>query len=134
VPELACRLEPVTAVPGAVVAVVRGVIDSKNVDSLGAEFTSAAAKGFRTVILDLRDIRYINSSGLAFLVNLSDFLSSRGGSLHLASAQPKVKVVFELMAVDRFFSLHASVDAAIAAVSKVRRAPRRVPSRLPAGR
>ena len=132
--ELACSLDPVTSAPGVAVAVLRGMIDPRNVESLGAAFSRAVAKGFRTIVVDLRDIRYITSSGLSFLVNLSDYLGSRGGSLHLANAQPKVKVVFELMAVDQFFRLHPTVDAALAAIAPTVRPARPRPRPVSSGR
>lgn len=129
--DVMCHLQAVKELPGVAVAVLRGMIDPRNVEALGASFAAASAKGYRTLVLDLADIRYLNSSGLSFLVNLSDVLAARGGSLHLANLQPKVKVVFELMAVDRFFSLNPSIEAALAAIARKRRVSRIRPSAQP---
>ncbi len=96
-PELSCRLTRIASMPGAAVAALRGSIDPRNLMSLQAALNGESGRRFHTLVFDLNEIRYINSAGLAYLVNLSDQLEARGGGLYLANAQPKVKLVFELM-------------------------------------
>lgn len=122
-PELLCQLQPVRSAPDIAVVALRGAIDPKNVMTLESALSAASGKGFRTLVLDLGEIRYINSAGLAYLVNLSDLMAARGGSLQLANAQPKVKVVFDLMGLTQFFKLYKTADAAVDAVAARRRPP-----------
>jgi anti-anti-sigma factor len=124
-PDLRARLQVVKTHPDIAVVTIHGSIDPRNLSSLETLLGAASGRGFRTVILDLADIRYINSAGLAYLVNLSDDLAARGGGLHLANPQPKVKVVFDLMGVSRFFKLYKSVDSAVAALAASRAARQR---------
>jgi len=112
-PDLRCRLQGVKGFPGFAVVAVQGSIDPRNLESLSASLAAARGRGYRTLVLDLAEIRYINSAGLSYLVNLSDILAARGGSLHLANPQPKVKVVFELMGITQFFKLHKTVQSAL---------------------
>lgn len=128
-PDLTCRVRSVKGFPEMAVVVLQGAIDPKNVTRLSGTLMAASGKGFRTLVLDLGEIRYINSAGLAYLVNLSDFLADRDGGLLLANPQPKVKVVFELMGITEFFKLHKSVDAAlgVAIAQERRRAPKARP-------
>jgi anti-sigma B factor antagonist len=124
-PELNCRLQAVQSCPDVAVVTIQGSIDPRNLSSLETVLGSATGRRFRTVILNLAEVRYINSAGLAYLVNLSDGLAARGGSHHLANYQPKVKVVFDLMGVSEFFKLYKSVESAINAVTgsrQIRRA------------
>jgi len=123
--QLSCEILPVADRPGTAVVALHGAIDPKSVCTLAAAIGGAAGKGFRTLILDVGDIRYINSAGLSYLVTLSDAMTERGGGLHLANAQPKVKVVFDLMGVTSFFRLHPSVPAALASIGGARRVLRR---------
>ncbi len=123
--QLDCEVLPVGGRPGTAVVTLRGAIDPKNVSTLAAAVGGAAGKGFRHLVLDLGDVRYINSAGLSCLITLSDAMTGRGGGLHLANAQPKVKVVFDLMGVTSFFKLHKSVGAALEALAPPRRALRR---------
>ena len=124
-PELNCRLQAVQKQPDIAVVTIQGSIDPRNLSTLEAALAAAGSRGFRTVILDLADVRYINSAGLAYLVNLSDKLAERGGGLHLANPQPKVKVVFDLMGVSEFFKLYKSVEGAVAALAASRAGRRR---------
>lgn len=129
-PDLTCRLRSVKGFPGIAVVAIQGSIDPRNLATLSGTLTAASGQGFRTLVLDLAEIRYINSAGLAYLVNLSDFLAARGGGLLLANPQPKVKVVFELMGITEFFKLYKTVDAALGAIIGNRRTPR---ARAPSG-
>jgi anti-anti-sigma factor len=131
-PQLDCDLLPVNALPGTAVVALQGSIDPKSVTILANALSGAKGKGFRTLVLDLGNVRYINSAGLSYLVNLSDAMNGRGGGLHLANAQPKVKVVFDLMGVTAFFKLHKSVGHALGEI-KAARVVRR-PARRPVHR
>jgi len=124
-PDLHCRLQAVQSHPDIAVVTILGSIDPRNLSTLEGVLQDAGRRGFRMVILDLAEVRYINSAGLAYLVNLSDGLAARGGGLHLANPQPKVKVVFDLMGVSEFFKLYKSVESAVAALaaSRARRRP-----------
>ncbi len=119
-PELTCRLRPVASMPGTAVAMLRGSIDPRNLMSLQSALNGEIGRRFHTLVFDLGEIRYINSAGLAYLVNLSDQLEARGGGMQLANSQPKVKLVFELMGLTEFFKLHKTVDAALSAILKAR--------------
>jgi stage II sporulation protein AA (anti-sigma F factor antagonist) len=119
--DLICNLVPVKAAPGVAVVSLRGSIDPRNLSSLATALETASGKGFRTLVFDLGEIRYINSAGLAYLVNLSDFLVERGGGLVLANSQPKVKLVFELMGLTELFKIYRSVESALAVVGRERR-------------
>jgi anti-sigma B factor antagonist len=119
---LSCRVVPVKTVPGAAVVQLQGSIDPRNLTTLE---TTISSTSFHTLVLDLAEIRYINSAGLAYLVNLSDTLLDQGGRLLLANAQPKVKVVFDLMGVSEFFHLYRSVDTALRAIRPSLAAARR---------
>ena len=123
-PQLNCEILPVGARPGTAVVSLHGAVDPKSVSTLATALAGAKGKGYRTLILDLGDVRYINSAGLSYLVHLADGLTGRGGGLHLANAQPKVKVVFDLMGVTQFFRLYKSVPSALAAISAARRPAR----------
>jgi anti-sigma B factor antagonist len=118
---LNCEIRTVKALPKVAVVTLTGAIDPLSISSLQEVVAEANRKGFRLLVLDLGEIRYINSAGLAYLVNLGDALAARRGILLLAGAQPKVKVVFDLMGVSQFFKLYKSVDSALAAIAAARR-------------
>src|SRR6185503_6945470 len=71
-PELNCRLQAVQDCPDVAVVTIQGSIDPRNLSSLEGLLSAASGRGYRTAILDLAEVRYINSAGLSYLVNLAD--------------------------------------------------------------
>jgi anti-sigma B factor antagonist len=62
-------------------------------------------------------VKYIDSSGLATLVEYVRDSKAYGGRIALFGLQPKVKMVFELVRLNELFTLADSKDAALAAVA-----------------
>jgi anti-sigma B factor antagonist len=114
----ALELAQVPRSPTRGIARLHGPIDARNVAALEAGLTRPPGAGFRTLILDLEDVRYVNSAGLSYLVNLSDRLEARGGSLELANAQPKVKILFDLMGMSGLFKIHPTLEAALGSLER----------------
>ena len=118
---LHCKLRTVKDLPGVGVIDAHGGIDPLSLEALEIATGEAKGKGYRVVILDLGEIRYINSAGLSYLVNLSDALARRGGALLLANPQPKVRIVLDFMGVSQFLRIFKTLDAALLAVASARR-------------
>jgi anti-anti-sigma factor len=88
------------------------------VGELRSAADASRRKGRRTLVVDLSETRYINSLGMSFLLSLSDALAVDGGSLLLAAATPKLKVVLDLMGIAAVLPVHRSVVSAVRAVVK----------------
>jgi anti-sigma B factor antagonist len=99
--------------PTAGVVRPSGPIDFRNVDALRQAVSEGRRKGLRTMVVDLSEVRYVNSLGISALISLADELAARGGALRLAAAAPKVKVVFDLMGLQAALPLYGSVSAAL---------------------
>lgn len=68
------------------------------------------------VVLDFSAVRYIDSSGITVLVRTQKQRTAEGlPQLHLASLQPNVRYVFELVSLDRFLRIFHTVPQAVAA-------------------
>jgi len=128
-PELSCTVRTVKNYPDVAVVGLRGNIDPRSVPAREVAMAGARQKGVRIFLFDLGEMRYINSAGLAYLVNLADAQAGRGGGIHLANVQPKVKIVFDLMGVGHFFKLYKTVGSAFSALVASRRAARPRPVR-----
>ena len=62
------------------------------------EATRAAADGQREIVLDLRELRFIDSSGIRAIVTLATALNGKG--VVLRAAQPSVRKVIRLTGVE----------------------------------
>lgn len=87
-----------------------------------AEFLSARnclqKAGIVKAVVDLGAVPYIDSTGLAFVVELYKALQSRGGQLFLASANPRVREVLELTRIAGIVPLFDEAEDAEAALRR----------------
>jgi len=85
-----------------------------------AEFLSAKdllqQAGVTKAVVDLRKVPYIDSTGLAFVVDLHKALKNRGGQLLLANANERVHEVLELTRIGDIIPLFEDAEDAEAAL------------------
>ena len=89
---------------------LQGRADSVGVDQL--EHTLRQANTFR-MILDLSQLRYINSAGLRVLAAMLTENQASGGDLLLVAPSGKIRRVFEIIGFDKFFRVFDSLDTAV---------------------
>jgi anti-anti-sigma factor len=77
---------------------------------------SLEENGIAKAVIDLRAVPYIDSTGLAFVVELHKSLASRGGQLFLADANPRVREVLEMTRIAEIIPLFEDVEDAEAAL------------------
>ena len=83
----------------AVVVVAVGEIDLATVDALQAEVDAAAGETKR-VVLDLREVSFIDSAGLRLVVHSSRALEAGGSTLAVVRGPKEVQRVFDLVGLD----------------------------------
>lgn len=101
-------------VRGIVVLAVVGEIDAANVAHLRSCLDDLLVKGEHNFVIDLTDVSFMDSSGLATLVQLFKRVRIGQGDVRLCGMQPKVKRVFELIRLDRVFDTFAGQGEAVA--------------------
>ena len=69
------------------------------------------------IIIDLEKVNYVDSSGLATLVEVLKKTKSQGGSLALAAMSAKVKSLFEITKLDKLFNIFPTQQQALATLS-----------------
>lgn len=88
-------------------------LDAHNSGDLKVELAGLYAAGNIHILVDLKEVRFIDSSGLGALVSGFKNAISHQGSLKLATLQPQVKSMFELTRLHRVFEIFLSADEAI---------------------
>src|SRR2546423_13820219 len=68
------------------------------------------------LVVDLSKVTYIDSSGLAVLIEGMQNVEAYGGEFILAGIQENVKPIFENARLDQGFIIFPHVDAALAAI------------------
>lgn len=68
-----------------------------------------------SLVVDLSQVSYIDSSGLAVLIEAMQTVSGYGGKFALAGLQENVRPIFEIARLDQVFRIYPDVDSALAA-------------------
>jgi anti-sigma B factor antagonist len=92
-------------------------VESSRIDAAGAqsfkqEFSEQIDRGFHRIVLDLKDVEFVDSSGLGAMISCLKHLGPRG-SLALTGIQGAVKKLFSLTRMDKVFPIYSDVDDAI---------------------
>ena len=97
---------------GAVVG-LGGEIDLYHSPALKQKFTEVAKKKPGCVILNFADVKYIDSSGLATIIDLYQQMKVYGGKLSLAGLSVQVRSVFEVARLHQVFAIYDSEEQAV---------------------
>ena len=84
---------------GAVVVVPVGEIDLATVEVLQAEIDAAATESAQ-VVLDLREVTFMDSAGLRLVVHGARALEGEGGTLVIVRGPKEVQRVFDLVGLE----------------------------------
>jgi anti-sigma B factor antagonist len=87
--------------------------DAHNSEVLKSELNRLFDSGVKHLLIDLKEVRFIDSSGLGVLVSGFKNASTRQGSIKLCSLQSQVKSMFELTRLQRVFDIYGTVDEAL---------------------
>ncbi len=88
-------------------------LDAHNSPELKVEMQRLFEEGNKQLLIDLKDVRFIDSSGLGALVSGFKNATTYQGDLRLCSLQPQVKSMFELTRLHRVFEIFASPAEAL---------------------
>jgi anti-sigma B factor antagonist len=78
--------------------------------AMGEVFRKGAA---RALFVDLSQVRYMDSSGIATLVEAMQTCMKQGARLRLVDLSPAVRDVFELARLSSVFEIFPSLDEAV---------------------
>ncbi len=91
---------------------LEGTLNARSADQVKEVFREVAGRGIRKVVLDLGNVPFIDSSGLAALVSGLKTLNEKNGSLKLAALQSQADLLFKLTMFDKVFEIFPDVEAA----------------------
>jgi anti-anti-sigma factor len=90
-------LSVVAAVEQGVARVtLRGELDLDRAGAVATQLTDLAGQGASSVIVDVSDLNFIDSSGLRALLSAREQLAGAGATLQLTDLSPAVERVLEM--------------------------------------
>jgi len=97
----------------SVVCFLEGEININNSPELRKSFDGIISRGEKKVIIDFSAVSYIDSSGLATLIEMFQRLKKIGGKLRFSNMEQKIKNVFEITKLHKLFEIFDTQEAAL---------------------
>lgn len=85
--------------------VVTGEVDLANAHELTQAGLGALTDGAMVVTVDLREVTFLDSTGLAALVTINNQARSNGAVLILSGPQPRIKHLLAVTGLDTIFTI-----------------------------
>ena len=93
---------------------LKGEIDLHVSQTVTAELSDLIGKKPERLVVDLSEVSYIDSAGLAALIQAMQKVEADGGKFMLAGLQETVRSIFEISRLDQVFQIFPDADAALA--------------------
>ena len=90
-----------------------GRLDANNTQPLKESLEQLIDGGTSYLVVDLAQVPFIDSAGLAALVSALKATRRIGGNVLLSGVQPQARTVFSLTMLDQVFAIHPNVEAAL---------------------
>ena len=98
---------------------VWGELDLYTAERLRARIDEAGAVGADTVLVDLSEVSFVDSTSLAVLVQETKRLEGRGHSLVLVTNDPRTRRVVEVSGLNRVLRTFATLQDALIELARV---------------
>lgn len=97
----------------AVIFNIEGEIDLYNSPELRHKLTDEINKGTNKILLNFSKVKYIDSSGLATLIEGLQKMDRQKGELKLCGLQKAIMDIFEVARLEDVFSIHKTQEEAL---------------------
>ncbi len=87
------------------------------------EMIALLETGCRYLVLDLSDVRVMNSSAIGVVLLSADQVKKRGGELVVAGLNPMLKELFERMYLNTLFKFVDTAEQAVSAIQGHKKIP-----------
>ena len=98
----------------AVISLKGNLMGEPQTTQLRDKIYSLLQEGMKKIVLDLKGVRWINSSGLGTLIAALTSVKTKGGDLRLACITEKVESVLVVTRLVKVFKEYETVDRAVA--------------------
>jgi len=82
-----------------------GILDGTKAGHFRQEISNLVESNVDIVLIDFKDVTFMDSSGLGALVLALKTVRAAGGKLFICSVNEQIKMLFELTSMDRVFEI-----------------------------
>ena len=101
---------------GVIVVRIHGDLDSMGTHKVGKDFEAALGDEAASAVVDLSQVNFISSAGMAMLLVKGKALSQAGGKLVIAATTTRVMEVLSLAGFHELFEVYPTLDEALVAL------------------
>lgn len=94
------------------------LIDRNQASALLAEIDDSISKGENKILLNLQELKYINSSGLNVLINILTKARKVGGEVAICCVNKKITELLVITKLDSIFNVKENEEKAIEILNK----------------
>jgi anti-sigma B factor antagonist len=98
---------------GASILTLRGEIDVYTAPQLRQAIVDIVDGGATRLVVDMRSVEFLDSTGLGVLVDGLRRVKTKDGSLSIVATQDKILKIFDITGLNKAFLIHDSVDEAL---------------------
>ncbi len=110
--EVTCAGDPVTVLRFA------GDITSGSESAILGTYENLTPETSHRILLDFSKVEYLNSSGIALIIQLMYAASKKGQSIQTFGLTPHFQKVFTMVGITKYTSMHPDEASACAAFTK----------------
>ena len=99
---------------GISIVKMTGVINSLSIEDLKIDFNNVKKAGNKNIILVMKKIKFMNSSGAGAILSLAKWADRIGGVVKIADVPKKIMEIFKLMRLDEIIEFYPSLSDALA--------------------
>ncbi len=112
---MAKQSDAIASAEGQNILRLEGEIDLHGSPRIAASLREMIVKKPAHLLVDLSGVTYVDSSGLAVLIEAMQSVEQQGGKFGIVGLQETVRSIFEIARLDQVFRIFPSLEAASAA-------------------
>ena len=89
---------------------IAGNLNMNNVKLVKKVFDNEVEKGAKNVAIDMKNLTYIDSSGIGSFIGLMSKLREVNGQVYLVNMSPDIEKIFSMTKLLAFFKVYKSMD------------------------
>jgi anti-sigma B factor antagonist len=101
------------AQPAVAVVEASGEVDLATVPKLREEISEHIVARRTNLLVDLRAVTYLDSTGLGVLVGAAKAVNAAGGSLRLVCDNPRLLRLLRITGLDKALAVHPTMESAL---------------------
>ena len=98
----------------AVIDLKGGMTIAGGTGKLRSQINDAVAAGYKHVLINLKELNYLDSAGMGELVSACTTMRNLGGDLRLVSPQDRVRNLLQMTKLASIFAIYGDEQAALA--------------------